>query len=78
MADVTSTGELPRELSADEKDVIDSVHVETIADNLVYTEEDEEPELHARTYIAITAMFLLNYVLVLALQGPPAVVSHND
>lgn len=36
---------------------------------------DEEPELHARTYLALAAMFLLNMVQVLALQGPPTVVS---
>lgn len=43
--------------------------------NLVYDEEDIEPEIHLRTWIAVGAMFLLNYVQVLALQGPPAVVS---
>jgi hypothetical protein len=42
--------------------------------NLVYDDNDEEPELHARTYFALAAMFLLNLVQVLALQGPPAVV----
>ena len=43
--------------------------------NLHYDEEDEEPELHARTYMALFAMFILNGVQVLALLGPPAVVS---
>lgn len=43
--------------------------------NLCYDEEDQEPELHARTYVALFAMFILNGVQVLALQGPPAVVS---
>jgi hypothetical protein len=43
--------------------------------NLVYDNDEEEPELHAKTYIALAAMFLLNFVQVLALQGPPAVVS---
>lgn len=43
--------------------------------NLHYDEVDQEPELHARTYLALFAMFLLNMVQVLALQGPPAVVS---
>lgn len=42
--------------------------------NLVYDNVDEEPELHARTYIAILAVFLINIVQVFALQGPPAVV----
>ena len=41
--------------------------------NLVYDEE-EEPELHARTYFALAAMFLLNLVQLVALQGPPASV----
>lgn len=44
-------------------------------DNLVYDDNDTEPELHARTYVALSAMFLLNLVQVFALQGPPAVVS---
>jgi hypothetical protein len=42
--------------------------------NLVYDDNDEEPELHARTYFALVAMFILNLVQVVALQGPPAVV----
>lgn len=47
------------------------------ATNLVYDDVDEEPELHARTYIALAAMFLLNLVQVVALLGPPAVVGDN-
>jgi hypothetical protein len=43
-------------------------------ENLVYNDTEEEPELHARTYIALLAMFILNLVQVVALQGPPAVV----
>lgn len=42
--------------------------------NLVYENAEEEPELHARTYLALASMFLLNLVQVFALQGPPAVV----
>lgn len=42
--------------------------------NLVYNDNDEEPEFHARTWFALAAMFLLNMVQVFALQGPPAVV----
>ena len=49
----------------------------TSTPNLVYNDNDEEPELHARTYFALTAMFFLNLVQVFALQGPPAVV-RND
>ena len=46
--------------------------------NLHYDEGDQEPELHARTYVALFAMFMLNGVQVLALQGPPAVVSDRS
>lgn len=57
--------------------VEDSQHVEDIkeqiGENLVY-EEDEEPELHAQTYFALAAMFLLNLVQVFGLLGPPAAV----
>ena len=52
-------------------------HVHTSSPNLAYDDNDEEPELHARTYFALTAMFFLNLVQVLALQGPPAVVSNS-
>jgi hypothetical protein len=49
-------------------------HVETSSLNLEYNDDEEEPEIHARTYVALAAMFLLNLVQVVALQGPPAVV----
>jgi hypothetical protein len=48
--------------------------LEDVGDNLVYQNDDEEPELHARTWIAVACLFMLNYVQVFALQGPPAVV----
>lgn len=44
----------------------------------VYDHDDEEPELHMRTYFALAAMFFLNLVQVLALQGPPAVVCYEN
>ena len=50
-------------------------HVITNDGNLHYDEADEEPEIHMRTYIALFSMFMLNLVQVVALQGPPAVVS---
>lgn len=43
--------------------------------NLSYEKEDEEPELHLRTYLAFGVVLLLNYTQIIALQGPPAVVS---
>ena len=51
--------------------------VPTPNSNFVYDHDDDEPELHLRTYFALAAMFLLNLVQVLALQAPPAVV-RND
>jgi hypothetical protein len=54
-----------------------SERIDTDRGTLVYDDVDEEPELHARTYLALLAMFLLNMVQVVALQGPPAVVSSN-
>jgi hypothetical protein len=47
------------------------------AKNLSYNDDEEEPEIHLRTWVALGAMWLLNYVQVVALQGPPAVVSHK-
>lgn len=63
--------------SVNEKTSAAAKHLEDFTDShvdLVYDHDDEEPELHARTYVALAAMFLLNLVQVLALQGPPAVV----
>jgi hypothetical protein len=67
----------------DEKNHDEVKHLENVvtsSENLVYDDNDEEPELHARTYFALLAMFFLNLVQVFALQGPPAVVSlhHHD
>ena len=52
--------------------------VDLSAQNPVFDEEEVEPELHARTWIALAAFFLLNYTQVVALQGPSAVVSTRD
>jgi hypothetical protein len=60
--------------------VVDEKHLERVPtpnSNLVYDHDEDEPELHLRTYFALAAMFLLNLVQVLALQAPPAVV-RND
>lgn len=42
--------------------------------NITYNEVDEEPSIHVRTYIALAAMFMLNLVQLVALQGPPTFV----
>lgn len=63
-----------------EKNLEEVKHLEqavTSSGNLVYDDNEEEPELHARTYFALLAMFFLNLVQVFALQGPPAVVSYD-
>lgn len=39
-----------------------------------YDEKDEEPVLHWRTYVALAAIFMLNLSMLVALNGPPAVV----
>jgi hypothetical protein len=50
-------------------------HLDLSAQNLTFDEQELEPELHARTWIALAAFFLLNFTQVVALQGPSAVVS---
>lgn len=61
----------------DEKPAIEHVEGSPESEaNLTYDDVDEEPELHARTYVAVAAMFMLNLVQVFALQGPPAVVRY--
>jgi len=79
-ADTARSYELEKVHTADEKtdSMVNEQHMEKVdtnEGNLVYTDVDEEPELHARTYIALLSMFALNLVQVFALQSPPAVVS---
>lgn len=53
-------------------------HLEDVIEagsDIVYDEENEEPEFHMRTWVALGALWLLNYVQIIALQGPPALVS---
>lgn len=42
--------------------------------DLAYDNEDDEPALHSRTYLALVALFVLNLVQVVALTGPPMIV----
>ncbi len=64
-------------LSVDAKPEEDQIErIKTNNDlNLHYDEVDKEPELHAGTWVALASMLALNYILVIALQGSPAVVS---
>lgn len=59
----------------DEKQTV--AHAEhTTPRDLVYEGVDEEPEFTARTWIALAALFILNLVQVIALTGPPAILSY--
>ena len=74
---VTTNVVLHTESPGREKISEDVKHVECaspVGENLMYDNDEEEPQLHARTYFALAAMFLLNLVQVFALQAPPAVV----
>ena len=65
----------------EEKNTSETNHIELLAtrnDNLSYDNIDEEPELTSRTWIALAAMFFLNLVHIVALQGPPAVVGISN
>lgn len=75
-SEVIQVHDLPKSVDKErtEQQVDHIDHVPEVATNLVYDDNDEEPELHFRTYFALAAMFLLNLVQVFALQGPPAVV----
>ncbi|GKZ37855.1 hypothetical protein AbraIFM66950_009645 [Aspergillus brasiliensis] len=41
-----------------------------------YQNPDDEPTFHWRTWVALAAMFFLNFVQVIALQGPPVVLTN--
>jgi hypothetical protein len=57
---------------------IHAEHIQEIQQNYTYDDEDEEPELHATTWIALGSMCLLILAVLFALQGPPTVVSGDD
>lgn len=57
------------------KDDGGSVHVEKVDGNLHYDNEEEEPELHFRTYIAVGSVIVFTFAGLWSLQGPPSVVS---
>lgn len=43
--------------------------------NLEYTDDEHEPEIHFRTWLAVFAMCMLNYAALIAITGPPAMAS---
>ncbi|BEI84606.1 hypothetical protein CcaverHIS002_0500070 [Cutaneotrichosporon cavernicola] len=56
-------------------EVVNTTKDESVHD-LAYDNEDEEPVLHARTYFALLALFLLNFVQLVALTGPPSILEY--
>jgi hypothetical protein len=52
-------------------------HVDSSNEDLVYDDAEHEPELHFRTWIALVSMFLYNYVIIITLLSPAAVVSRQ-
>ena len=63
--------------SADDPHDAHSEKVPQREDDLVYNNAEEEPELHARTWLAVASVVLVYFVGVIALQAPPAVVSSS-
>lgn len=64
----------------DEKVRTSEERVEVVKDsglNVTYDNVDEEPSIHIHTYIALAAMFMLNLVQLVALQGPPTFVCQD-
>lgn len=43
--------------------------------SIAYHDSELEPQLHWRTYVALTSMCILQFVLLSALLGPPSAVS---
>ena len=63
--------------SGDQYELQETEYVEQFNANLTLDEDEAEPELHARTWIALAAMHLVVFTQVVALQGPPAVVRNG-
>lgn len=78
MADVQPVAEKPsiKETTQEDADEPTEYRDHSPSNDLIYENEDEEPELHARTYIALATMFLWNFIQAFALTGPPTVLSY--
>lgn len=69
----------PSDLKEDDfGDIKQMEHIDVSDQNIAFDEAEMEPQFHARTWIALVAFFLLNFVQVVALQGPASVVSTED
>ena len=51
-------------------------HDDSAKEDLVYDDEEHEPQLRLRTWAALAAMWLFNYVNTLTLLSPPVVVRY--
>lgn len=71
----------PSQLSSKAEADLGSTYIEdTNSPQMSSTREDvieNEPALHSRTFLALGAMVLLNYVTSFALFSPPAAVRHS-
>lgn len=75
VVDSTTLPTVPTESKLqDQLELREEEYVDQHSANFIFDQEEVEPELHARTWIALAAMNLLVFTQVLALQGPPAVV----
>lgn len=45
-------------------------------ENLVYADDEHEPIIHARTWIAVASLCVWSFAQLFAILGPPAIVSH--
>ena len=74
-SDVQDKADNDKTVSTTHKESLDSQDRNSEG-NLVYTDSEVEPEIHVKTWIALAAMFLLNFVQVFALSGPPAALTY--
>lgn len=63
--------------SREDYELKEEEYIDSNNDGNLHFEQDAEPELHWRTWLAIVAMHLLVFTAVLGLQGPAAVVCRD-
>ncbi|KEF54729.1 uncharacterized protein A1O9_09171 [Exophiala aquamarina CBS 119918] len=80
---VDSSSMAPSQPSVDVTDTIrileepvheEQKHTNTADENLVYDDDEHEPDLHARTWIALAGFCLYSFTQLFALLGPPTVL----
>lgn len=68
---------LEKDSSAEIKEAVPEHDEHTVAGNLTYDDDEHEPEIHLRTWIALLALCLQSFCQLWSLLGPPAVVSKD-